>query len=291
MAVCVRVWSERSPPDAPPTPWGWGMECAEPWAAARLWGRAGEAPGKVARCRRQPRRAGPGAGSAGAGGGSGPRYACAARRPCRGARGRRAAGPMATRQSCSAVILCRADSHPSLPRCRTLLSEGRGGGWEAFIRRGNLKRSFTALAQARSVLVPRSVWQAAFKLSPGFLFLVSVRMPQFDSRESVLIQPPLLCGLLERRSQPQMPRAEAAAALGDSERDAGVTATGWAVRLPHAVLSSVKNSHIESRIQKKMGKVVGFGGRSTWHNYVLHLPQSGVKHTDCLEDDGSYEME
>lgn len=43
-----------------------GMERAEPCAAAGLWGRAGEAPGKAARCLRQPRRAGPVAGNAGA---------------------------------------------------------------------------------------------------------------------------------------------------------------------------------------------------------------------------------
>lgn len=70
------------------------MERAEPWAAARHRGRAGEAPGKVARCLRQPRRAGPvaGAGSAGAGRGERAPPGGSSPWPCQGGQERRPGG-------------------------------------------------------------------------------------------------------------------------------------------------------------------------------------------------------
>lgn len=95
--------ASEGPPMRPPPREAGGMERAEPWAAARRWGRAGEAPGKVARCLRQPRRAAPTAGR----GERGP-----ARRVQPGGlaegQGRAAAGPEASRQSCSTATMCRA---------------------------------------------------------------------------------------------------------------------------------------------------------------------------------------
>lgn len=84
---------------------------------------------------------------------------------------------------------------------------------------------------------------------------------------------------------PQMPRAEAAAALEGCEWHWG-DCNRLSSACPMLPLRPGKNSHRKNSMQEKIGKMMGFGGRSTWHHYVLHLLQSGIRQTDCLEDDG-----